>query len=212
MEQANLFAGVPPSGAPRVVLDRDGRVTYDPSFLEPSFAEHAFAALTTEIAWAQDAMVLYGRRVAFPRLTAWYGDPGAAYTYSGIRNEPRAWTPLLRALRDRVAATSGARFNSVLLNRYRGGDDGMGWHSDDERELGAEPVIASLSVGAVRTFELRHRGDRERIALPLASGSLLVMSGATQRHWLHRVAKDRRATGARINLTFRLVDVTAEPR
>jgi alkylated DNA repair dioxygenase AlkB len=155
-------------------------------------------------------MVMFGRRVAFPRLTAWYGDPGAAYTYSGVRNEPLPWTPLLRELRDRAAAAAGARFNSVLLNRYRDGRDGMGWHADDERELGR--VIASLSVGAVRTFELRHRGDRERIALPLASGSLIVMAGDTQRHWTHRVPKDARAAGERINLTFRWVDAPTEPR
>jgi len=153
-------------------------------------------------------MVMFGRRVAFPRLTAWYGDPGAAYTYSGVRNEPLPWTPLLGELRDLVAAAAGAPFNSVLLNRYRDGSDSMGWHADDERELA--PVIASLSVGAVRTFELRHRGDRERIALPLASGSLIVMAGDTQRHWQHRVPKDVRAPGERINLTFRLVDAAAQ--
>lgn len=194
------------------MLERNGVVTYDLHFLDEQCAADAFAALTAEIVWSQDSMVMYGRRVAFPRLTAWYGDPGAAYTYSGVRNEPRTWTPLLIALRDRVAAAAGARFNSVLLNRYRDGADGMGWHADDERELGPAPVIASLSVGAVRTFELRHRADRERIALPLASGSLLVMSGATQRHWLHRVPKDARSAGARINLTFRLVDAAAQPR
>jgi alkylated DNA repair dioxygenase AlkB len=212
VRQPNLFGGEPPGGRARVVLERDGVVTYDSRFLDEQSAADAFAALTAEIAWSQDSMVMYGRRVAFPRLTAWYGDPGAAYTYSGVRNEPRAWTPLLTGLRDRVAAAVGARFNSVLLNRYRGGADGMGWHADDERELGPEPVIASLSLGAVRTFELRHRTDRERIALPLASGSLLVMSGATQRHWLHRVPKDARAAGARINLTFRLVDAGPQPR
>jgi alkylated DNA repair dioxygenase AlkB len=166
--------------------------------------------LTGEIAWAQESMMMFGHRVAFPRLTAWYGDPGAAYTYSGVRNEPQPWTPLLRELRDRAAAVAGARFNSVLLNRYRDGRDGMGWHADDERELA--PVIASLSVGAVRTFELRHRADRERIALPLGSGSLIVMAGDTQRHWMHRVPKNPHAQGERINLTFRWVDVAAEPR
>ncbi len=212
MYQANLFAAGPAPGEPRIVLDRDGVVTYDPSFLDAGYAERAFAALRDEIAWAQESMPMFGRRIPFPRLTAWYGDPGASYTYSGLENVALAWTPLLRALRDRVATATGARYNSVLLNRYRGGSDGMGWHADDEPELGSEPVIASLNLGAARTFELRHRTDRERVALPVEPGSLLVMAGVTQRHWVHRVPKDARAAGERINLTFRLVDVPGEPR
>jgi alkylated DNA repair dioxygenase AlkB len=141
-----------------------------------------------------------------PRLTAWYADPGAAYTYSGLRNDPLPWTPELAELRDAVAARLDHRFNSVLLNRYRSGDDGVSWHSDDERELGGEPLIASLSFGATRRFLLRDRSTRKLAAsLPLEHGSLLVMRGRSQRDFQHCVPKDPRATGERINLTFRTI-------
>ncbi len=148
---------------------------------------------------------MFGRRIAIPRLTAWHGDPGAVYTYSGLRNEPRPWTPALAELRARLADRLGVRFTSVLLNWYRSGADGMSWHADDEPELGSEPTIASLSLGATRRFELKHRADGERIAVPLDHGSLLVMTGETQHCWLHRVPKQPRIAGGRINLTFRVV-------
>ena len=190
---------------PRVVLARDGLVTYEPDFLHVDEADALLAFLREEIPWSQDAMTLFGRRVAFPRLTAWYGDPDAVYTYSGLRNEPRPWTPLLQSLRERLVARTGVPFNSVLLNFYRDGADAMGWHADDERELGVQPTIASLSVGGERPFQLRHRRDGETIALPLAHGSLLVMSGQTQHAWVHRLPKQRRVHAPRINLTYRRV-------
>lgn len=190
--------------APNVVIDRDGLVTYVPDYLEPGEADAAFDALRREIPWRQDAIRIAGRTTPLPRLTAWFGDPGATYVYSGIRNEPLPWTPSLARLRARVDATCGVRFNSALVNRYRSGSDGMGWHADDEPTLGPEPLIASISLGAARVFQLRHRASGEVRSLGLEHGSLLTMSGASQRWWTHRVPKTKHA-GERINLTFRIV-------
>lgn len=172
-------------------------------FLPPAEALQAFDRLRATIAWCQDAMRLGARQIALPRLTAWYGDPGATYSYSGIRNVPLPWTNELDQLRRRVEGIAEEAFNSVLLNLYRGGQDSMGWHSDDEGGLSS--VIASLSLGATRTFQLRRKAPpRDAISMRLASGSLLLMTGDTQRQWLHRVPKEP-AAGERINLTFRCV-------
>jgi alkylated DNA repair dioxygenase AlkB len=190
---------------PHVVLARDGLVTYDPHFLDRASADTAFGLLLPGTAWSQESLTVYGRRIPFPRLTAWYGDPGAVYTYSGIRNEPHRWTAPLRELRDRLERRLGVRFNSVLLNQYRHGEESMGWHADDEPELGDAPLIASLSLGSVREFQLKHRSAGTRVALPLGHGSMLLMSGATQRHWLHRLPKAPHVPGIRLNLTFRLI-------
>lgn len=149
---------------------------------------------------------MYGRPVRVPRLVAWHGDPAAVYTYSGTEHLPRPWTPALERVRRRAEALTGHAFNAVLLNLYRDGRDGMGWHADDEPELGPEPVVASASFGATRRFCLRHRRRRDlKLDVPLGHGSLLLMHGATQRHWLHAVPKTRQPVGARINLTFRRV-------
>ena len=140
-----------------------------------------------------------------PRLSAWHGD--LSYRYSGIRLEPQPWSPLLARLRRRIEAITGCRFNSVLLNLYRDGGDSMGMHSDDERELGARPAIASLSLGETRDFVMRHRHrkDLAGLKLPLPCGSLLLMRGDTQRHWRHGINRTRRDCGARLNLTFRRI-------
>jgi alkylated DNA repair dioxygenase AlkB len=200
-----LFDAGESERSPHVVLARDGVVTYDSHFLDRGSADAAFRLLLPGTAWAQESLTIYGRRIPFPRLTAWYGDPGAVYTYSGIRNEPHRWTPPLRELRDRLERRLGVRFNSVLLNQYRHGEESMGWHADDEPELGDAPLIASLSLGAVREFQLKHRGAGRRIALALGHGSLLLMSGETQRSWLHRLPKAPLVPGIRLNLTFRLI-------
>jgi alkylated DNA repair dioxygenase AlkB len=155
--------------------------------------------------WRQERITVYGKPYLQPRLSAWYGDH--AYRYSGIRLAPGPWTPPLLRLRQRVEALTGYRFNSVLLNLYRDGNDAMGMHSDDERELGPRPAIASLSFGATRDFVMRHRyrKDIETLKLPLASGSLLLMGGETQKFWRHGINRTRRPCGARLNLTFRRV-------
>lgn len=163
------------------------------------------ARLVAESAWRQEEITLYGKSYRQPRLSAWYGELG--YSYSGIRLEPEPWTTTLQAIRRRVEALVGHEFNSVLLNYYRDHRDRMGMHSDDEKELGAEPVIASLSLGETRNFMLRHktRKDLPGIKLPLCAGSLLLMSGKLQRHWRHGINPQARPCGARINLTFRRI-------
>jgi alkylated DNA repair dioxygenase AlkB len=149
---------------------------------------------------------MFGKRVRVPRLTAWHGDTEASYRYSGVTNRPAVWTPLLSDLRAEVEQQTGARFNSVLLNYYRDGSDHVSWHADDEPELGAQPTIASVSLGSERRFALRTIATpRHTVGLTLNSGSLLVMSGATQEEWQHCVRKETRAVGPRVNLTFRLV-------
>jgi alkylated DNA repair dioxygenase AlkB len=182
------------------------------SLLDEAFAGAEATELFRELRhgteWRQEEVVIFGRRRLVPRLVAWHGDPGASYTYSGTPHQPLPWTPVLEQVRHRVRALSGLHFNAVLLNLYRDGRDGMGWHADDEPELGPEPVIASVSLGAVRRFCLRHRrrkGLRANFSLP--HGSLLLMSGATQRHWVHALPKTAVAVGERVNLTFRMVSV-----
>ncbi len=188
------------------MLPRDGDVRYVARWIDPDAARAAFTVLKETLQWQRPELVIFGRRVAAPRLEAWYGDPGARYAYSGLAHEPRAWTPLLRELRERVAVQTGAPYNSVLANLYRDGNDSNGWHADDERELGAEPTIASLSLGAARRFLLRHRADRTlKREIVLEPGSLLVMRGITQQCWHHAVPKTRSVHSARINLTFRYV-------
>lgn len=183
----------------------DVDVDWHPHWLSPEEASVAFAALVDEVQWKQDVIRTPGGVKPLPRLTAWQGDAGAVYVYSGIRNEPLAWTPTVQALKGLAEATCRTRFNSVLLNRYRSGEDSMGWHADREPELGAQPVIASVSLGVARRFDLRHNETGRVRAFELTSGSLLVMRGHTQREWRHRVAKAPRLQGERINLTFRFV-------
>ncbi len=157
--------------------------------------------------WRQENVTIWGKTFRQPRLVAWYGDPGCAYRYSGIALEPLAWTDRIAGLKTRVEAAVSTTFNSVLLNYYRDQHDSMGLHSDDEKELGARPVIASVSLGAERSmlFKSRVDPDAKVVKLPLASGSLLLMQGGTQTNYKHGIAKTARALGPRVNLTFRIV-------
>lgn len=183
-------------------------IDVDHAFLSRDEADRALAVLGAEIPWRQEDIVLFGKRIAQPRLSLWMGDEGAHYTYSGVKREPAAWHPLVRELAERASRVSQAHFNSVLLNLYRDGRDSMGFHADDEPELGREPVIASLSLGATRTFTLREKKKKKKPArhkLALEHGWLIVMRGLVQRDWLHGVPKEPRVEGARINLTFRNV-------
>jgi alkylated DNA repair dioxygenase AlkB len=156
-------------------------------------------------AWRQEEITVYGKSYLQPRLSAWYGD--LAYSYSGIRLEPLCWTSTLLDLKLRVEALVEHEFNSVLLNYYRDQNDGMGMHSDDERELGPQPAIASLSLGEERSFLLKHksRKDLKTVKLALPAGSLLLMQGETQRYWRHGINKQSKPCGPRINLTFRSI-------
>jgi alkylated DNA repair dioxygenase AlkB len=184
--------------------DADVRIT---ELLNPAQALPLFERLRADIPWERHRLRLFGCEVDAPRLSCWIGDPGTAYRYSGTRFEPHPWPPLLAELRQRVADVCEEDFNSVLCNLYRNGQDSMGWHADDEAELGSEPTIASLSLGAVRRFRLRHKHDPlRRLELNLPSGSLLLMAGATQRNYRHDLPKTARKVGERINLTFRRIN------
>jgi alkylated DNA repair dioxygenase AlkB len=180
-------------------------VDWYPDWLTPATAGQALTQLIDEVQWRQDTMGTPAGRVALPRLTAWQGEPDAVYVYSGIRNVPQPWTPAVAQLKAAAEAVCGMPFNSVLLNRYRSGADSMGWHADHEPELGPRPMIASVSLGVARTFDLRHNRTGVVQSFSLKGGSLLVMKGNTQAQWRHRVPKEPRVTGERINLTFRWV-------
>ncbi len=180
-------------------------VAWYPDWLAPDVAASLLMRIVDEVAWRQDMIGTPAGRVPLPRLTAWEGEPDAVYVYSGIRNIPDAWTPAVAELKAAVESTCGAHFNSVLLNRYRSGTDSMGWHADRESELGVRPVIASVSLGVARTFDLRHNRTGAMQSFLLKGGSLLVMHGNTQAEWRHRVPKEPRVRGERINLTFRYV-------
>lgn len=186
----------------------NGTLQLLPSFYDAFQANSLLNQLTVETVWKHEPIMLFGKEVMQPRLTAWYGDSGTAYSYSGIQMNPLPWTPLLAEVKQAIENVSGKQFNSVLLNLYRDGKDSMGWHSDNEPELGRNPFIASLSLGASRRFHLkpRYRKELETIRLDLANGSLLLMGGALQHHWLHQVSKTKKAVGPRINLTFRWVE------
>lgn len=183
----------------------DGELRLIEGFLTAPEAAILIQCLQSELDWQEEALMIAGRQVMVPRLVCWYGDPGACYRYSGVSHEPLAWTPALARLRTALEQRSGSRFNSVLGNFYRSGQDSMGWHADKEKELGLNPVIASLSLGATRRFLLRHNRTREQIELSLTDGSLLIMGGRLQHTWRHCVPKSPRCADPRINLTFRLI-------
>ncbi|TXS90331.1 alpha-ketoglutarate-dependent dioxygenase AlkB [Parahaliea maris] len=190
---------------PLPLPDADVRLLRRPVLPLP--AAQVMARLLEETPWATREIRLFGKTLPEPRESAWYGDPGTEYRYSGLLLHPLPWTPLLQQLREAVERASGSRFNSVLLNHYRNEQDSMGMHADDEPELGQRPVIASLSLGAERVLTFRHRYDRalKPLRVPLADGSLLLMAGDTQRYWKHGIAKLSRPCGPRLNLTFRQI-------
>ena len=177
-----------------------------PGFFGQSEADKLLSDLSTFIEWTQERGTFFGKEQALPRLTAWYGDAGKSYSYSGIRVDPLPWIEPLSGIKTRIQAVSGARFNSVLLNLYRSGTDSVAWHSDDEPELGENPTIASVSFGQERMFHLKHKHLKsEKLKLLLPHGSLLLMRGETQKNWLHQVPKSKREMQTRINLTFRYI-------
>lgn len=178
---------------------------YEHAFLSSTDARSLFNVLHAEVDWAQRDIRLFGRQVPQPRLMAWSADAGVRYRYSGLQLDPQTWHPRVDQIRQELWRTVRCRFNSVLLNLYRDGHDSMGWHADDEPELGPEPVIASLSLGATRRLRLRPRSGGPGVGFDLENGSLLLMSGASQALWQHAVPKTKREVGPRINLTFRRV-------
>lgn len=187
------------------IVDQDGYAYLINDFIEPQNATTILQQLLKEVAWHQEHYVIYGKSVAAPRLVAWYGDPQARYTYSGLSHEPLPWLPVLVVLKEQVEAASGQTFNSVLCNLYRHGQDSMGWHADKEPELGRNPYIASVSLGETRLFKFRHLKTKQTVDVVLKSGSLLLMGGELQHHWRHSLPKSAKATQPRINLTFRKI-------
>jgi len=195
-DELNLF------GAQQKLLPFDGEVLLYPHF----YKEDVFTRLVEETPWKQDKMKIYGKEVNFPRLTAWYGERDEVYVYSGVVNVPVKFSPLLNSIKQAAEQQCGRRFNTALLNYYRDGGDSMGWHSDDESELGGNPVIASVSFGASRVFQFKHKRQKNaKVSVVLNNGDLLIMQGQTQHHWLHQVPKTSRMLGARINITFRSI-------
>jgi len=174
-------------------------------------AERYFTELIQTTPWQQDEVVLFGQKRVLSRKVAWMGDGGFTYSYSGTSKTASPWTTPLMTIKERVEQQCAHRFNSCLLNLYHDGSEGMGWHSDDERTLGRNPVIASVSFGAERIFKLKHRASKEVVSVLLENGSLLVMKGETQHHWVHAMPKTKKIHTPRINLTFRSFAETSLP-
>jgi len=190
----------------------DGELYLIKQFYSLPEADLLFAQLQAGLAWQEEAIFIYGRWVKVPRLMCWYGEPDAWYRYSGVNHQPMPWTPALQAIRGKVEQQCQCTFNSVLANLYRDGKDSMGCHADDEKELGLNPVIASLSLGDQRLFKLHHKKCKEKLDVVLGHGDLLVMSGTLQHHWMHAVPKTKKLKAPRINLTFRKIKVDVSPR
>lgn len=202
--QADLFDNANDNAKRRIDLE-DADLIYWPAFIRQPEADALLKELQSNLAWRQDHIRMYGKEVKIPRLQAWYGDKDAVYTYSGLTMTPLPWTQTLLDIRKRCETACNTRFNSVLANLYRDGQDGMGWHADNEPELGANPVIASVSFGEARDFDFRHIISGKKYRLPLAHGSLLIMAGETQKYWQHGITKRRKSLGPRVNLTFRMI-------
>ncbi|KOS05920.1 DNA methylase [Flavobacterium akiainvivens] len=187
------------------LLPYDGETLYYGHILSISEANRYFEALMHNIAWQHDEAIIYGKHYITKRKVAWYGNENYNYTYSNTTKQALPWTPELIALKQLVENITGTQFNSCLLNLYHTGEEGMAWHSDDEKALGNNTIIASLSLGAARKFSFKHKKTAEKRDIILEPGSLLVMQGTTQTHWLHRLPPTKTVKNARINLTFRSI-------
>jgi alkylated DNA repair dioxygenase AlkB len=184
----------------------DAEVSYFPNFFSKEDADAIFAILLEETPWQQDEITVYGNKHKQPRLTALYGNEGKPYGYSNIKMQPHHWTLLLQKIKFHIESVVATNFTTVLLNRYRNGLDSNGWHADNEKELGTNPIIASLSFGAERSFHLKHNTITEqKVKITLEHGSLLLMKGTTQHFWKHQIPKTAKPVGERINLTFRVI-------
>lgn len=187
------------------LIPHDGEVIYFGKILEKDMADFYFERLMKTIAWEQDEVIIFGKKIVTKRKTGWYGEKEFEYTYSKITRKARLWTPELRELKNLVEQRTGLEFNSCLLNLYHSGEEGMSWHSDAEAELGKNPAIASVSLGAERKFALKHKTSKEKVSVELGHGSLLLMKGETQINWLHSLPKTKKIKDPRINLTFRKI-------
>lgn len=187
------------------ILPKDGIVSYYPDIIKNDKADRYFDLLLKNICWKNDEVIVFGKHIVTPRKVAWYGDSDFLYTYSNVPKKALVWTHELLELKKIVEDVTKTGFNSCLLNLYRNGDDSISWHSDDEKSLGKNTIIASLSFGAERKFLFRHKQTKQTISVILEHGSLLVMKERTQDDWLHSLPKSRKITKSRINLTFRTI-------
>jgi alkylated DNA repair dioxygenase AlkB len=187
------------------LLRKDGTVNYYRNVLTHNEANRYFDLLLQNILWRNDEAVIFGKHIVAKRKVAWYGDSDYLYTYSNTTKQALTWTKELSDLKQRVEEVTGTKFNSCLLNLYQNGDEGIAWHSDDEKPLGENSIIASLSFGAERKFSFKHKHTKQTISVVLEHGSLLIMKDATQTNWLHSLPKSKKITRPRINLTFRTI-------
>ena len=201
MEQLSFFkeAGQTP-GLPPELLE------YHPGFCDEQQSQYLLEKLIADTPWSQKVVQMYDKQVVTPRLTAWYADPAIHDYTTMLLAVPHPWTPELRMLKQKVEQLAGITFNSVLLNYYRDGNDSVAWHSDNEKALGKHPIIASLSFGQVRSFDIRNKQNhRNKYSIKLENGSLMIMKGNLQQNWEHRIAKSVKPMKGRLNLTFRVV-------
>lgn len=190
----------------KIVFDLpDAEIEYHPTLFNSEKANELFELLKNEIPWQHDEITVYGKKHLQPRLTSLFGNDGKPYGYSNVIMQPNRWNPLLMFIKNEVEVICNENFTTVLLNYYRDGKDSNGWHADNEKELGRNPIIASVSFGAERVFQLKHNVTNQRQNINLEGGSLLVMKGATQHFWKHQIPKSSKEIGARINLTFRII-------
>lgn len=188
------------------ILPKDGDVDYYGEVMTLNDCDYYFQALLKDVAWRCDQAVIFGKHIETKRKVAWYADRPFSYTYSNITKQALIWTPKLLALKALVEQKTAESYNSCLLNLYHNGSEGMAWHSDGEKELKEQGAIASFTLGATRKFSFKHKQTKEVVSLDLKPGSLLVMKGETQKHWLHRLPPTKKVQEARINLTFRTIE------
>jgi len=210
MNQVDIFGNIVESkSAPKtktgLTTIENGEYLFYPNFFTKSESDIFLQKLKSEIEWKQESMNMYGKKINFPRLTAWYGDNDKPYSFSGITLSPKIWNEELVSIKSKIEPIAKVDFNSVLLNRYRDGNDSISWHTDAEKELGINPVIASVNFGATRKFQLRHIKTKEKLEIELTHGSLLIMQGELQHFWQHQVPKTKELKTERINLTFRVI-------
>lgn len=188
-----------------LTIIENGEYLFVPNFFTKIDSDNFIKTLKQNILWKQESMNMYGKKVDFPRLTAWYGDNDKPYKFSGITLQPHPWTSEILAIKNKIEPQAKVIFNSVLLNRYRDGNDSISWHTDAEPELGRNPLIASVNFGDTRKFQLRHINTKEKLEIELSHGSLLIMQGELQHFWQHQVPKTKEIKKERINLTFRVI-------
>ena len=204
MVQFDLF-GNPEASSQEEFKIQNGEYIYIPKFFPKIEADNFLNVFEENIEWRQEEMFMYGKKIKFPRLTAWYGESDRTYSFSGIVLQPHLWNTELLSIKEKIEPKCKTSFNSVLLNLYRNGNDSISWHTDAEKELGKNPVIASVNFGAERVFQLKHKETGERIDLTLEHGSLLIMKGELQHYWKHQLPKTKKKLSKRINLTFRVI-------